>query len=150
MRSVMRLKSLSIFVVIAGALALAWYIVEPYAVTFIDDGPYYSSEYLEPFSELPISSRIELRRFGRLAYLLESRDLIMGNESVLVLRDSKGPVQWARRPIKPDGELGPLELRGASMTWNGGWRIRIKPKSQEGGYLYLSSLGGFRFFNHSW
>ncbi len=146
----MRLKSLNMLIVIAGALAVAWYIVEPYAVTFIDDGPYYSNEFSESVAELPINSQVELRRFGLLTYLLESRDFPTGDGSVLVLRDSGGSVQWARLPIKPDGDLGPLELRGASMTWYGGWRIRIKPKSQEGGYLYLSSRGGFRFFNHSW
>ena len=68
----MRLKTLSIFAVVAGALAVVWYIVEPYAATFIDDGPYYSSEFSEPVAELPINSQIELRRFGQLAYLLES------------------------------------------------------------------------------
>ena len=146
----MKPGTLLIFLVISGASALSWYLVEPYAVTFIDDGPYYSSEFSGPVSQLPVNSKIELRRFGQLAYLLESRELAMGNESVLVLKDSKGSVLWARKPVKPDGELGSLELRGAHMTWNGGWRIRIKPENQEGGYLYLGSLGGFRFFNHSW
>ncbi len=146
----MRLKILSIFAVVVGALAVFWYIVEPYAVTFIDDGPYYSSEFSGPVAELPVYSQIELRRFGQFAYLLESRELPTEDESVLVLRDTGGLVLWARIPIKPDGKLGPLELRGANMTWYGGWCIRIKPKSQEGGYLYLGSFGGFLFFNHSW
>ena len=149
-RGVTGLKSLSVIIGISGASAIAWYIVEPYAVTFIDDGPYYSSEFSEEFSELPVNSTIELRRFGRLAYILESRDLTTENESVLILRDPGGSVQWTRKPIKPDGELGTLELQEVSITWNGGWRIRIKPKLQEGGFLYLSGLGGFRFFNHSW
>lgn len=146
----MRLITISLFAVVAGALVVAWYIVEPHAVTFIDDGPYYSSEFSEPIAALPIYSQIELRRFGQLVYLIESRMLSPGNETVLVLRDPAGSVQWARRPIKPDGELGPVELRGASMTWYGGWCIRIKPGFQEGGYLYLGNFGGFRFFNHSW
>lgn len=146
----MKLKLIIVFLVVTGALASAWYIVEPHAVTFIDDGPYYSREYTEPVAELPVTSQIELRRFGIPIYSLESRDLPTGENSVLILRDASGSVRWVRMPVKPDGELGPLELRGASMTWNGGWRIRIKPRLQEGGYLYLGSLGGFRFFNHSW
>lgn len=147
---VMKPKILSIFTVLAGVLAAVGYIVEPYALTFIDDGPYYSGEFSGPVSELPVNSQIELRRFGQLAYLLESRALPVGDKSVLVLRGAGGAVKWARIPMKPDGDLGQLEFRGANITWYGGWCIRIKPESQEGGYLYLGSFGGFRFFNHSW
>ena len=53
-------------------------------------------------------------------------------------------------PVKPDGELGAVELRNGFRTWYGGWRIAIKPANQEGGNLYLTPFGGFRFFNHSW
>ncbi|MDH3615976.1 MAG: hypothetical protein OEQ90_05820 [Gammaproteobacteria bacterium] len=146
----MGLKTSSILVVVAGILAVAWYAVEPWAVTFVDDGPYYSREFSGSIVELPIYSQIELRRFGLPVYSLESRLLSSGDESVVVLRDTGGSVQWARIPLKPDGELGPLELRRANPTWYGGWRIGIKPDNQEGGYLYLGTFGGFRFFNHSW
>lgn len=146
----MRPNASSILVVAAGILAVAWYAVEPWAVTFIDDGPYYSREYSASIAELPIYSQIELRRFGQSVYSLESRLLSSGDQSALVLRDAEGSVKWARLPLKPDGELGPLELRRANLTWYGGWRIGIKAENQEGGYLYLGSLGGFRFFNHSW
>ena len=146
----MQPRASSVILVVIGALAIVYYTIEPWAVTFIDDGPYYSVEYSDPFAELPMQSQVELRRFGRLVYSLESRLLSTGSESVLVLRDTKGVVEWVRLPVKPDGELGPLELRRAYVTWYGGWRVAISPENQEGGHLYLSSFGGFRFFNHSW
>jgi hypothetical protein len=145
----MRSKAAIITVMVA-AMAVSWYGVEPWAVTFVDDGPYYSGDFSGQIAELPVHSQVELRRFGQLVYLLEARLLSTVDESVLVLRDSNGSVRWARIPMKPDGELGPLELRGANVTWYGGWRIAISPKYQEGGHLYLGSFGGFRFFNHSW
>jgi len=145
-----RQKALSILAVTAGTLAVVWYMVEPWAVTFVDDGPYYSIEFSEPIAEFPVRSQIELRRFGQSVYSLESRLLPTADESVLVLRDSDGSVRWARLPMKPDGELGAIELRRSNVTWYGGWRIRIKPDNQEGGFLYLGIFGGFRFFNHSW
>lgn len=146
----MRLGPASILVVIAAVLALAYYAIEPWAVTFIDDGPYFSTEYLQPIEETPVQSQVDLRRFGRLVYIIESRTLSEGSESVLVLRNSHGVVKWARLPVKPDDELGPVEVRRAHMTWYGGWRISIKPENQEGENLYLSAFGSFRFFNHSW
>jgi len=146
----MRYKAPSVLIVTVGVLAVIYYTIEPWAVTFVDDGPYYSTEFSDPIEEIPIQSRVELRRFGRLVYSLESRLLSERDESVLVLRGPDGAVEWARLPMKPDGELGSLELRGAKVTWYGGWRIAINPKNQEGGHLYLSSFGGFRFYNHSW
>lgn len=67
-----------------------------------------------------------------------------------MLRRAAGVVRWQRVPLKPDGELGALELRWARSTWYGGWKVRIVPGNQEPGALYLGALGGFRFFNHSW
>lgn len=85
-----------------------------------------------------------------LVYTLESRLLPTREASVLVLRDASESVVWARLPVKPDGELGAIELRRAYLTWYGGWRVRIVPAFQEPGDLYLGFFGGFRFFNHSW
>lgn len=140
----------SVLVAVAAALALAWYAVEPWAVTFVDDGPYYSRPFDSPVGDLHLESRVDLRRFGRVVYTLESRTLAGRDEIVLVLRDASGSVRWARLPVKPDGELGSLEIRRARLTWYGGWRVRIVPANQEPGDLYLGALGGFRFFNHSW
>ncbi len=128
----------------------AWYCVEPWALTFIDDGPYFSTDFVDPVEVLPVYSQIELRRFGRAAFSLESRLLAEGQESTLVLRDTGGSVRWAQTPVKPFGELGPITLLRASLTWYGGWRIAISPKNQESGYLYLSAFGSYRFLNHSW
>ncbi len=146
----MRLKAPSILAMVAGVLAFVWYTVEPWAVTFLDDGPYYSSGFSGPITELPVQSKVELRRIGQLIYTLESRFLSADDGSVLVLRDAAGSVRWTRVPMKPDGKLGPLQVRQATVTWYGGWRIAIQPAFQEGGYLYLGVFGGFRFFNHSW
>ena len=146
----MRLKAPPVVFVMVGVLAIVYYTIEPWAVTFLDDGPYFSTEFSAPIAEMPMQSQVELRRLGYLVYSLESRLLAAGDESVLVLRDSEGVVEWARLPMKPDGELGPLELRGTNLTWYGGWRVAITPKNQENGHLYLSPFGGFRFFNHSW
>lgn len=136
--------------VIAAVFACSYYVIEPWAVTFVDDGPYFSTEYSGPIDEMPVQSRLELRRLGQLAYTIESRTLLEGRESVLVLKDSNGTVKWTRLPVKPDGELGAIEVRNAYPTWYGGWRISIKSENQEGGNLYLSAFGNFRFFNHSW
>ena len=130
--------------------AMAWYQVEPWALTFVDDGPYYSTLYTESIDDLPVQSKIELQRFGTIAYTLESRVVTDRNESVFVLRTADDHVLWGRRPNKPDGELGYIKVRGASLTWNMGWRVRIAPEHQESGSLYIGPLGGFRFFNHSW
>ncbi len=146
----MQRSSLSVLLVVVAVLALTYYVIEPWAVTFVDDGPYFSTEYSQPIDDLPVASHLELRRFGRLVYIIESRTLPGGLESVLVLRDSRGLLKWARLPVKPDGELGAVELRNGFRTWYGGWRIAIKPANQEGGNLYLTPFGGFRFFNHSW
>ena len=146
----MRLKAPAITTITLAISISAYYAVEPWAVTFVDDGPYYSTRFPGPIGELPILSSVELRRFGHLFYTLESRLLTEGEESVLVLSDSAGKVKWIRLPVKPDGELGSLELLRVHATWYGGWRVAIRPANQESGNLYLGIFGGFRFFNHSW
>lgn len=131
-------------------VASGWYWAEPWALTFIDDGPYFAQDLAGPLESLPVYSQVELRRFGRAVFSLESRLASDGQESVLVLRNTDGSVRWAQTPVKPYGELGPIALRRAGLTWYGGWRIAISPKNQEAGYLYLSAFGSYRFLNHSW
>lgn len=131
-------------------LAMGYYAAEPWLVTFVDDGPYYSSEHEGSIDDLPLQSSVELTRFGGPVFTLESRLLPGGDASVLVLRHSDGDRRWARVPLKHDGELGTVKLVFARMTWYGGWWIAIQPSNTEGGRLYLSALGNFRFFNHSW
>ena len=140
----------TVFFIVVAALSVGWYLAEPWAVTFVDDGPYYSEDFLSPIDKLPVHSSVQLRRFGALAFTLQSRLLPGKEQSVLVLWDSSGHQLWAKLPVKPDGELGSLRLRDPRLTWNGGWRVRIIPSNQEAGNLYLGPFGGFRFFNHSW
>jgi hypothetical protein len=135
---------------VAGVLSTLWYLAEPWAVTFIDDGPYYSSKYPAPVARLPLHSQIELKRLGRPVFTLETRLTTDEKPNVFVLKDSQGAVVWAQRPVKPEGALGPIKLLNQQLTWYGGWKVRISPSLQEGGYLYLGTFGGFRFFNHSW
>ncbi len=138
-------------IVILAFLLILWYSVEPWVVTFMDDGPYYSTDFTGKVDELPLYSRVELHRFGQIAYVLESRLIDHEKPSVLLLRERKnGSLVWSRLPVKPDGELGPLTLVKGYRTWYGGWKITINPAFQEGGYLYLGPFGGVRFFNHSW
>jgi hypothetical protein len=132
-------------------VALA-YAAEPHVFN-MDDGPYGAHEFVGAVDGLPVQSRVELRRLGIPAYVLESR-LIAGDtpSSVLVLRATDGAVRWQRVPHKPDGPLGPVALvpRSPAMAWSGGRHVAIKPARQESGVLYLGPLGGFRFFYHSW
>jgi hypothetical protein len=150
----MKIKRKRYFIVpflILAFLFILWYSVEPWTVTFIDDGPYYSTDYKGAVDELPLYSRLELNRLGRGAYVLESRLIDNEKPSVLLLREKKNnSLIWSQLPVKPDGELGPLTLVKGYRTWYGGWKIAINPTFQESGYLYLGPLGGFRFFNHSW
>ncbi len=146
----MKCKSPLAALCLAGIVAVGWYCVEPWALTFIDDGPYFSQDFAGPVELLPIYSQVELRRFGRAVFSLESRLVTEGAASVLVLRDTDGSVRWAQTPLKPFGELGAITLLRANLTWYGGWQIAISPKNQEAGYLYLAAFGGYRFLNHSW
>ena len=142
----MRSRTGYVLSAIAAVLAVSYYAIEPWAATFVDDGPYFSTEYTGPIDQMPIQSQLDLHRLGRLVYTIESRGLVEKSESVIVLKDSNGVVKWVRLPVKPDGELGAIEVRNAHPTWYGGWRISIKPENQESGNLYLSPLGNFRFF----
>ena len=99
-------------------------------------------------------SHVELTRFGNVVYVLESRliERDAREESILVLRQPGGAICWQKVPLKPDGPLGAIGLgkNRTRLTWYGGWKVAIKPGSQESGYLYLGPFGGFRFFYHSW
>lgn len=119
-------------------------------MTFIDDGPYSAKRYGLDFNALPVSSRVELRRFEATVYTLESRPLPSLGGSVLVLKDRRGRLRWARTPYKPDGRLGMIQLHKAETRWDFGWRISMCPDLQECGALYIAPQGSFRYFHHSW
>jgi hypothetical protein len=138
-------------VTLAASLTLGWvgYKLEPHLFN-MDDGPYGATEFAGETDHLPLLSRVELRRFGWLAWTLESRRLGEAEgPSVLVLKSPDGAVRWRRQPLKPDGPVA-LDPHRTAMTWNGGWRVGVKPAAQESGELYLNPLGEFRFFYHSW
>jgi hypothetical protein len=119
----------------------------------MDDGPYYSKAFEGKIDQLPFHSSGELQRFGKTSYIIESYLLVEKQKKcVLVLRRPNGIIIWKKIPIKHDGALGPLKIsqKYTHSTWHGGWGISIKPEFQESGKLYLSPLGGFRFFYHSW
>ena len=119
----------------------------------MDDGPYYSRPFDADIRDLPLQSSVELRRFGKRVYVLESRLLdALEGESVLVLKQADGKVRWKRIPVKPDGPLGTVDLipRATAPTLFWGWRVGLKPAKQESGSLYIGPLGNFRFFYHSW
>ncbi len=143
-------KAAAVLTLAIGVLLMGYYAAEPWLVTFVDYGPYFSSEYDGPIDELPVQSSVALERFGRVVYTLEARRLPDEEASVLVLRRPDGRTRWALVPVKDDGELGTVKLVFARMTWYGGWRVAIQPSRTEGGGLYLNVVGGFRFFNHSW
>jgi len=140
-------------IVVVGALGWVSYEFEPRILNF-DDGPYYSREFDGEIDQLPLQSHVELTRFGNVVYVLESRliERDAREESILVLRQPGGAICWQKVPLKPDGPLGAIGLgkNRTRLTWYGGWKVAIKPGSQESGYLYLGPFGGFRFFYHSW
>jgi hypothetical protein len=134
---------------------IGWLLYEYEARIFnFDDGPYSASEFIGEIDKLPIQSRLELKRFGELVYVLESClfEQAEGEGSVLVLRRPDGTIVWKKVPLKPDGLLGAIALgeEYTHLTWHGGWKVAIKPAFQESGYLYLGPFGDFRFFYHSW
>ena len=131
-------------------LLAAYYQAEPWLVTFVDDGPYYARPFDGDAAGLQRDSFVDLRRFGKAVFRLESWSAGDAVSSVLVLKWPDGQVRWAVVPVKPDGELGSIDLQSARLTWTAGWRVSIKPANQEAGALYLTPFGGFRFFNHSW
>ena len=62
-------------------VASGWYMAEPWALTFIDDGPYFSTDFVGPVKALPVYSQVELRRFGHTVFSLESRLVSEGQKS---------------------------------------------------------------------
>ncbi len=58
-------------------------------------------------------------------------------------------IRWTRLGAP---ELGLIRLEDTSARWfiPGGWVVRMKPEYVGGGELYVSPLGGFRFFYHRW
>lgn len=110
--------------------------------------------FAEPFEadirELQTLSSANLTVFGMTAFVLETRiteDYVP--KTVFVMRHRNGVVSWARATST---EFGRIHLLAGSERWflPGGWVVGIKPEGTETGELYISPIGGFRFFFHSW
>ena len=147
--------TISIFLMLVfGSFWYVFYRFEPHFFNF-DDGPYYSQDYEGDIELLSLESQIKLSRLGITTYILESY-LLTATESVIVLKDTQGEIIWQKIPIKFDfGKkrlLGTVKLRQrfTHLRLDGGWDVSIQPSHQEGGKLYISPWGEFRFFYHSW
>ncbi len=138
-----KIKPGLIVLAILGFIAGNYYLVEPWAVTFVDDGPYYSKEYKGESDPLSLYSEIRLTRFGRTVCVLESRLTEKKDSSMLIFEKKFGKrrVVWKRVPLKPDGPLGPIKLTRQSLAWYGGWEVGIKPAQQEGGVSLSRATG---------
>jgi hypothetical protein len=114
------------------------------------DGPFNAEPFSFQSGGLPFISKVELEILGFSRYTLESREnLGAAPGTVFVLKDSNGGTKWTRLGAP---ELGRIHLESGSAKWftPGGWVIRLKPEHTGGGVMYVSPLGEFRFFFHSW
>ncbi len=145
---------ISLFLLMLSSWWYVFYRFEPHFFN-MDDGPYYSQDYEGNIELLTLESQVKLSRLGIPNYILESY-LLTPTESVLVLKNTNDEIIWQKIPIKFDfGKkrlLGTVELRQkyTHLRLDGGWEVSIQPSHQEGGKLYISPWGEFRFFYHSW
>ena len=141
-----RLKYLAL-----GLLAVVWvaaYFVLPRMSPY--DGPFDAKPFPFEANGLPFISKTELKLFGYTVFVLEARENFGADPgTVFVLKNRKGDIRWTRLGAP---ELGHIRLEEQSAHWflPGGWVIRMKPEYTGYGLLYVSPLGGFRFFFHQW
>jgi hypothetical protein len=115
-----------------------------------DDGPFFAWSFTGELIDLSIVSSVDLRMFGVTVFVLETRAMPdPDTRTVFVLKNRRGTVRWAKQTA---AEFGRIRILGGSARWfvPGGWVVTIKPEREESGDLYLSPLGDFRFFYHSW
>ena len=99
---------------------------------------------------LPFLSKTQLKILGVTVFVLESRENLGPSPgTVFILRNRDGSIRWTRLGAP---EIGLIRLEDTSARWflPGGWVVRMKPEYTGGGELYISPLGGFRFFYHRW
>jgi hypothetical protein len=114
------------------------------------DGPFDAQPFGFEVSGLPFISKTDLKVLGFTVFVLESRENLGADPgTVFVLRNSSGRIRWTRLGAP---ELGRIRLEEKSAHWfiPGGWVIRLKPEYTGEGQMYVSPLGGFRFFFHKW
>lgn len=140
-------------VLFAGALLLltAWSLAYFLWPRFsFDDGPFFAEPFAADVDGLSALSSTDLRLLGITLFVLETRTTPDPEpRTVFLLRNSTGSVRWAKASSV---EFGRIYLSDRSPRWflPGGWIVGIKPERTESGQLYISPLGQFRFFFHSW
>lgn len=136
---------------IVGLLLAGWaaaYVVLPRLSPL--DGPFDAEPFGFAADSLPLMSKTDLKIFWVTVFVLESRENLGPSPgTVLVLKSKSGKIRWTRLGAS---ELGRIRLEGKSARWfiPGGWVISMKPEHTGSGELYVSPLGGFRFFFHGW
>lgn len=119
-------------------------------VTF-DDGPFFAEPFTAEVSGLTPLSSTNLMLLGATRFILETH--AEGDPdapgTVFLLKDPTGKVLWAK---VTSNDFGRIHLGDRPPRWflPGGWVVPLQPESTEGGALYLSPFGNFRFFFHSW
>lgn len=145
-RRVKRLALLGLLLVLA-----AWFAAYLFAPRLsFANGPFYAEEFAGDAGHLAPGSRAPLALLGRTLFVLETRHTAGERpRTVFVLTSPDGRIVWARSPIM---DFGPIEILPDSVRWHaaGGWIVGIKPAYHEAGRLYLSPLGGLRYFFHGW
>ncbi len=132
-------------------LALIWISVYCYwpKLTF-DDGPFFAEPYSGNLSDLALLSSCNLSWMGVSVFVLETRTIHDPDpNTVFILKSSNGDIHWAK---VTSTDFGRIKIIDRSVRWFpvGGWVVAIQPEKTEAGELYLSPLGEFRFFFHSW
>jgi hypothetical protein len=143
-----RVKRLALLGFVLLAVWIAAYVFTP-RLSFAN-GPFYAEDFAGDAARLVPGSRAPLTLLGRTLFVLETRHTPEERpRSVFVLTSPDGRIAWARTPIM---DFGPIELVPDSARWNaaGGWIVGIKPAYHAPGDLYLSPLGGLRYFFHGW
>lgn len=136
---------------IIGLLVVAWlaaYILLP--VNSEGDGPFYTQAFEFDSEGLPLISKVDLEMLGIPLFVLESREnLGPAPGTVFVLKSTSGEIRWTR--VGPP-DIGRIRLEQGSAKWflPGGWVVAIKPEYTGFGEMYISPLGNFRFFYHTW
>jgi hypothetical protein len=115
-----------------------------------DDGPFFAEPFAANLASLSALSSADLTLFGGTLFVLETRATRDPDpRTVFLLKNPDGRVRWARVTA---AEFGRIQLVDRPPRWfvPGGWVVTISPERTESGQLYLSPIGEFRFFFHSW
>ena len=138
-------------VLVISLLAIGWvaaYLILP--GNSGGDGPFYSEAFEFDSEGLPFISKVNLEFIGIRVFELESREN-MGPApgTVFVLKSRSGKILWTR--LGP-ADIGRIRLEHDSARWflPGGWVVQIKPEYTGFGEMYISPIGNFRFFYHTW